>query len=52
MGASILRDGLIEPIIVRPQQKGRFQLIAGERRFRAIKHYTVVHRKGHRNLYH
>ena len=40
LGASILRDGLIEPIIVRPQQKGRFQLIAGERRFRAIKDYT------------
>ena len=38
--ASILRDGLIEPIIVRPQKKGRFQLIAGERRFRAIKDYT------------
>ena len=33
-------DGLIEPIIVRPQKKGRYQLIAGERRFRAIKDYT------------
>ena len=40
LGASILRDGLIEPIVVRPQQKGRFQLIAGERRLRAIKDYT------------
>ncbi|MBC8438504.1 MAG: ParB/RepB/Spo0J family partition protein, partial [Deltaproteobacteria bacterium] len=40
LGASILLDGLIEPIIVRPQQKGRFQLIAGERRLRAIKDYT------------
>ena len=40
LGASILRDGLIEPIIVRPQKKGRFQLIAGERRLRAIKDYT------------
>ena len=28
LGASIVRDGLIEPIIVRPQKKGRFQLIA------------------------
>jgi hypothetical protein len=40
LGASILRDGLIEPIIIRPQKKGRFQLIAGERRLRAIKDYT------------
>ena len=40
LGASILRDGLIEPIIVRPQKTGRFQLIAGERRLRAIKDYT------------
>ncbi|MBU0462585.1 MAG: ParB N-terminal domain-containing protein [Proteobacteria bacterium] len=31
---------MIEPIIVRPQKNGRFQLIAGERRFRAIKDYT------------
>ena len=31
---------MIEPIIVRPQQKDRFQLIAGERRLRAIKDYT------------
>jgi len=40
LGASIVQDGLIEPIIVRPQQKDRFQLIAGERRLRAIKDYT------------
>jgi len=40
LGVSILKDGLIEPIIVRPQKKGRFQLIAGERRFRAVKEYT------------
>ena len=38
--ASILLDGLIEPIVVRPQKKERFQLIAGERRLRAIKDYT------------
>ncbi|MBW2656056.1 MAG: ParB/RepB/Spo0J family partition protein [Deltaproteobacteria bacterium] len=41
LGASILRDGLIEPIIVRPQKKGRYQLIAGERRFRAVKHLKL-----------
>ena len=42
LGASILKDGLIEPIIVRPQKKGRFQLIAGERRLRAVKKYTAM----------
>jgi ParB family transcriptional regulator, chromosome partitioning protein len=40
LGASILQDGLIEPVIVRPHKKDRFQLIAGERRLRAIKDYT------------
>ncbi|MBL6995417.1 ParB/RepB/Spo0J family partition protein [Desulfobacula sp.] len=40
LGTSILQDGLIEPIIVRPKKNGRFQLIAGERRLRAIKDYT------------
>ncbi len=40
LGANIVQDGLIEPIIVRPQKNGRFQLIAGERRLRAIKDYT------------
>ena len=42
LGASILQDGLIEPVIVRPHKKDRFQLIAGERRLRAIKDYTDV----------
>jgi hypothetical protein len=40
LGASILRDGLIEPIVVRPQKNDRFQLIAGEQRLRAVKNYT------------
>ncbi|MBT6751893.1 MAG: ParB/RepB/Spo0J family partition protein [Desulfobacula sp.] len=40
LGVSIVKDGLIEPIIVRPQKKDRFQLIAGEQRLRAIKDYT------------
>ena len=42
LGKSILQDGLIEPIIVRLQKKDRFQLIAGERRLRAIKDYTDI----------
>jgi ParB family chromosome partitioning protein len=40
LGASILHDGLIEPIVVRPRKKGRFELIAGERRVKAVKKYT------------
>jgi len=40
LGASIAADGLIEPIVVRPQKKGRLELIAGERRLRAIREYT------------
>ena len=39
LAASIQRDGLIAPILVRPVGK-RFELIAGERRFRAIRDHT------------
>jgi len=39
LAASIQLDGLIEPIVVRPNG-GRYQLIAGERRWRAIRDYT------------
>ena len=39
LAASIQRDGLIEPIVVRPNG-GRYQLIAGERRWRAVRDYT------------
>ncbi|MDA3791017.1 MAG: ParB/RepB/Spo0J family partition protein, partial [Desulfobacula sp.] len=38
LAVSIVQDGLIEPI--RPQKKDRFQLIAGERRLRAIRDFT------------
>jgi len=44
LGASIQRDGLIEPIIVRPHKKGRYQLIAGERRLKAVKAHTNMTR--------
>ncbi|MCF8114164.1 MAG: ParB N-terminal domain-containing protein [Desulfotignum sp.] len=33
---------MIEPVIVRPQKNGKYQLIAGERRLRAIKDYTEM----------
>jgi ParB family chromosome partitioning protein len=37
MAASIREHGVLQPILVRPQDDGRFQLIAGERRWRASK---------------
>src|SRR5579863_9962638 len=35
LAASIAANGVVQPILVRPQANGRFQLIAGERRWRA-----------------
>ncbi|MFZ1083964.1 MAG: ParB/RepB/Spo0J family partition protein [Terracidiphilus sp.] len=35
LAASISANGVVQPILVRPQPNGRFQLIAGERRWRA-----------------
>ncbi len=35
LAASILANGVVQPILVRPLANGRFQLIAGERRWRA-----------------
>lgn len=35
LAASIEQRGVIQPIIVRPQGEGRYQLVAGERRWRA-----------------
>jgi ParB family chromosome partitioning protein len=35
LAASIAQRGVIQPIIVRPLANGRFQLVAGERRWRA-----------------
>ncbi len=35
LAASITANGVIQPILVRPRPDGRFQLIAGERRWRA-----------------
>lgn len=36
LAASIQADGLIQPITVRPTPGGRFEIVAGERRYRAI----------------
>jgi ParB family chromosome partitioning protein len=35
LAASITANGVVQPILVRPSADGRFQLIAGERRWRA-----------------
>src|SRR5579871_2079510 len=35
LAESIKANGVVQPILVRPQANGRFQLIAGERRWRA-----------------
>ncbi len=37
LAASIKKNGLLQPILVRKLAKGRFEIIAGERRFRAAK---------------
>ena len=37
LAESIRDHGLLEPIVVRPLTAGRFQIIAGERRYRAVK---------------
>ena len=39
---SILENGLIQPITVRPYASGKYEIIAGERRFRA---YKILDRK-------
>jgi len=41
LAASILREGLIEPLMLR--RKGRrYEIIAGERRFRAVRDFTEM----------
>lgn len=35
LAASITANGVVQPVLLRPQANGRFQLIAGERRWRA-----------------
>ena len=37
LASSILENGLLQPILVREYSNGRYQIIAGERRFRASK---------------
>lgn len=37
LAASIERHGLLQPIVVRPRASGRYEIIAGERRWRACR---------------
>jgi len=41
LAASIQREGLIEPIVVRAK-RDRYELIAGERRFRAVRDFNEM----------
>src|ERR1022692_949719 len=45
LGASIQAVGLLQPIVVRPVAGGRYQVIAGERRWEAVRqlrHRTIA----------
>lgn len=41
LSVSILENGLIQPIIVRPIECGQYEIVAGERRFRACKRALI-----------
>lgn len=41
LAESIRSEGLLQPIVVRPLPEGRYELIAGERRWRAHQHLGV-----------
>lgn len=41
LGQSILDEGLLQPIVVRPKADGRFEVVAGERRMRAATMFNV-----------
>jgi ParB family transcriptional regulator, chromosome partitioning protein len=43
MAASIKEHGVLQPILIRPGTEGRYQLIAGERRWRASKIAGLTH---------
>jgi len=38
LARSISRQGLLEPVVVRPAGQGRWRIVAGERRWRALRH--------------
>ena len=40
---SIREQGVIQPILVRKSEKNKYELIAGERRLRAVKILSLIH---------
>ncbi len=42
LAASIKKDGVLQPVVVRPIEDGRFELIAGERRWRAAQQAELL----------
>jgi len=45
LAASIDEMGLLEPLIVRPSRDGMFEVVAGERRWRAIEHLITLKKR-------
>src|SRR5215218_8439286 len=41
LAASIADAGVVQPLVVRPLADGRYELIAGERRWRAARHAGI-----------
>ncbi|HIR43041.1 MAG TPA: ParB/RepB/Spo0J family partition protein [Candidatus Aphodovivens avicola] len=41
LAASIKKDGLLQPIVVRPMANGKYQIIAGERRWQACRYLKM-----------
>lgn len=41
LAASIKKDGLLQPIVVRPMVNGKYQIIAGERRWQACRYLKM-----------
>ncbi|MEX3010820.1 ParB/RepB/Spo0J family partition protein [Hoeflea sp. TYP-13] len=42
LARSINQHGIVQPVVVRPMQQGRFEIIAGERRWRAAQRAGLV----------
>ena len=45
LASSILEHGVLQPIVVRPLPSGGYQIIAGERRWRAARQADVYKRQ-------
>ncbi len=45
---SIRAQGMIQPVVVRPRLEGGYELIAGERRWRAAREAGIETRSDHR----